>query len=202
MSSNKKNLLKTLLTANAGSCGCGRRKLIYDVYEPKPKSKTSAPPQINPKLCCSSSNFSDKNKAFSATKNVDLTSTSFSFNIDTISSSTTLNSESEPDLPRPSKVMVSPCPKIIDSIAVVKDSNDPFQDFRHSMLQMIMEKQIYSNDHLQELLQCFLELNSPCHHDVIVKAFMEIWNQVISKEIFVTVQDQEPCLVHGQKHGS
>ncbi|XWS28525.1 hypothetical protein CRYUN_Cryun25bG0077300 [Craigia yunnanensis] len=200
MSANKKNLLKTLLTSTAG-CGCGRPK-FSDVYEPKPKpkpkSKTSAPQ--NPKPCSSSSSH-DRNNALSAMENDDLTSTSFSFNnIDTISSSTTLNSESEPDLPRPSKVMLSPCPKTIDSIAVVKDSNDPYQDFRHSMLQMIIEKQIYSKDDLQELLQCFLELNSPCHHDVIVKAFMEIWNQVISKEIF-TVQEK-PCVVHGEKHGS
>ncbi|XP_022753741.1 transcription repressor OFP6-like [Durio zibethinus] len=195
MSSNKKNLLKTLLTANAG-CGCGRQNLS-DVYEPKPKSKTSAPQILKPS---SSSSSHDRNVAVSAMENDDLTSTSFSFNnIDTISSSTTLNSESEPDLSRPSKVMLSPCPKIIDSIAVVKDSNDPYQDFRHSMIQMIMEKQLYTKDDLRELLQCFLELNSPCHHDVIVKAFMEIWNQVISKEI-VTVLE-EPCVVHGEKHG-
>ncbi|KAK6235246.1 hypothetical protein SCA6_010583 [Theobroma cacao] len=195
MSSSKKNLLKTLLTANAGSCGCGRPKLS-DVYEPKPKSKISA--IQNPKLPSSSACY-DKSNALSAMENDDLTSTSFSFNIDTTSS--TLNSESEPDLPRPSKVMFSPCPKIIDSIAVVKDSNDPFQDFRQSMLQMIMEKEIYSKDDLRELLRCFLELNSPCHHDVIVKAFTEIWNQVTSKEI-VTVRE-EPCVVvHGKKHGS
>ncbi|XVF69238.1 hypothetical protein PTKIN_Ptkin11bG0065000 [Pterospermum kingtungense] len=197
MSSNMKNLLKSLVTVNAG-CGCGRPKLS-DVYEPKPKSKASAPQ--NPKHCSSH----DRNNALSAIENDDLTSTSFSFNnLDTLSSiSTTLNSESEPDLPRPSKVMLSPCPKIVDSITVVKDSNDPYQDFRHSMLQMIMEKQLYSKHDLQELLQCFLELNSPCHHDVIVKAFTEIWDQlVISKEINVTVQQEEPCVVHGEKHGS
>ncbi|XVF05099.1 hypothetical protein REPUB_Repub05bG0142200 [Reevesia pubescens] len=205
MSSNKKNLLKTRLTTNAGSCGCGRPKLS-DVYEPKPKPKPKSKTfEFQNSKLCSSSGSHDKNSAILAMANDDLTSTSFSFNnIDTISSTTTLNYESEPDLPRPSKVMLNPCPKIIDSIAVVKDSNDPFQDFRHSMLQMIMEKQIYSKDDLQELLQCFLELNSPCHHAVIVKAFMEIWNQVISKEITVTVQDQEQGqgVVHGEKHGS
>ncbi|XVF46977.1 hypothetical protein PTKIN_Ptkin03bG0072100 [Pterospermum kingtungense] len=188
MSSNKKNLLiRTLLTANA-RCGCGWPKLS-DVYEPKPKpkSKTSATP--NPKLCSSSSSYENSNKnVLSAMENNDLTSTtsfSFSFDIDTISNTTTdLNTESEHgDLSRPpSKAMVSPCPKIVDSIAVVKDSNDPYQDFRHSMLQMIMEKQIYSKHDLQQLLQGFLELNSPCHHDVIVKAFMEICNQVMFTE--------------------
>ncbi|OMO83172.1 hypothetical protein COLO4_22650 [Corchorus olitorius] len=135
-------------------------------------------------------------------ENDDLTSTSLSYNIDTtITSSSTLNSEAEPDFPKvPSKVMMlSPCPKITDSIAVVKVSNDPYHDFRHSMLQMILEKQIFSKTDLQELLQCFLELNAPCQHDVIVKAFMEIWNQVM-----VTAQQQqeeEPAcfVVHGEK---
>ncbi|KAE8686648.1 Detected protein of unknown function [Hibiscus syriacus] len=73
-----------------------------------------------------------------------------------------------------SKVRLSPCSKIIDGIAVVKNSDDPYRDFRQSMLQMIEEKRIYSTQHLQELLRCFLELNSPCHHRVIVEAFMGI----------------------------
>ncbi|KAG5578065.1 hypothetical protein H5410_058199 [Solanum commersonii] len=66
--------------------------------------------------------------------------------------------------------------KIVGSVAVVKDSDDPFGDFRQSMLQMITEKEIYSYDDLNELLNCFLQLNSPSHHDIIVQAFMEIWN--------------------------
>uniref|UniRef100_A0A6N2LZV1 Transcription repressor n=1 Tax=Salix viminalis TaxID=40686 RepID=A0A6N2LZV1_SALVM len=46
------------------------------------------------------------------------------------------------------------------SVAVEKDSDDPYLDFRHSMLQMILEKQIYSKDDLRQLLDCFLQLNS------------------------------------------
>ncbi|XP_055834642.1 transcription repressor OFP6 [Solanum dulcamara] len=74
--------------------------------------------------------------------------------------------------------------KIVGSVAVVKDSDDPFGDFRQSMLQMIMEKEIYSYDDLTELLNCFLQLNSPSHHEIIVQAFMEIWNngKIVSKE--------------------
>ncbi|XP_052482010.1 transcription repressor OFP6-like [Gossypium raimondii] len=132
MSSNKKKLLKSLLTANA-RCGC---KKLYDVHEPKLKA---SPPPL-PSSPSPSSNF----------------------NMDTISSSSSSSSN----------VMVNP--KIMDSIAVVKDSHDPYLDFRHSMLQMIEEKHIYSANELQELLQCFLELNSPCHHRVIVEAFMGI----------------------------
>jgi uncharacterized protein (TIGR01568 family) len=83
--------------------------------------------------------------------------------------SSTQNSESE-TYPKASK--------ITDSIAVVKDSDDPFQDFKNSMSQMILEKNIYSKDDLEELLNCFLELNSPCQHDVIVQAFTEIWKEI------------------------
>ncbi|KAJ0088760.1 hypothetical protein Patl1_32676 [Pistacia atlantica] len=48
------------------------------------------------------------------------------------------------------------------------------------MLQMILEKEIYSKDDLKELLNCFLQLNSPYHHEIIVRAFTEIWNGVFS----------------------
>ncbi|KAK7392657.1 hypothetical protein VNO78_21101 [Psophocarpus tetragonolobus] len=67
-----------------------------------------------------------------------------------------------------------------DSVAVEKESHDPYLDFRHSMLQMILENEIYSKDDLRELLNCFLQLNSPDHHGVIVRAFTEIWNGVFS----------------------
>ncbi|KAK4281705.1 hypothetical protein QN277_013166 [Acacia crassicarpa] len=65
-------------------------------------------------------------------------------------------------------------------LAVEKDSDDPYLDFRHSMLQMILENEIYSKDDLTDLLRCFLLLNSPYHHGVIVKAFTDIWNGVHS----------------------
>nr|GMD70921.1 transcription repressor OFP6-like [Ipomoea batatas] len=45
---------------------------------------------------------------------------------------------------------------------------------------MILEKNIYSKDDLKELLNCFLQLNSPYYHSVIVRAFTEIWNGVFS----------------------
>lgn len=66
------------------------------------------------------------------------------------------------------------------AVAVEKDSDDPYLDFRQSMLQMILENQIYSKDDLRELLQCFLSLNSHYHHGIIVRAFSEIWQDVSS----------------------
>ncbi|KAM7499926.1 hypothetical protein LguiA_024340 [Lonicera macranthoides] len=64
------------------------------------------------------------------------------------------------------------------SLAVEKDSDDPYQDFRQSMLQMILEREIYSKEDLRELLNCFLQLNDPYYHGIIVGAFSEIWNGV------------------------
>ncbi|CAL1390510.1 unnamed protein product [Linum trigynum] len=51
---------------------------------------------------------------------------------------------------------------------------------RTSMLQMILEKHIYSRDDLRELLNCFLQLNLPYHHSIIDRAFSQIWNRVFS----------------------
>ncbi|KAI3747127.1 hypothetical protein L6452_09574 [Arctium lappa] len=65
-----------------------------------------------------------------------------------------------------------------NSLAVEKDSSDPYVDFRESMLQMIMEKEIFRKDDLRELLNCFLQLNSPYYHGIIVRAFTEIWSSL------------------------
>lgn len=68
-------------------------------------------------------------------------------------------------------------PQLInDSVAVVKDSDDPYRDFRQSMVEMMSEKEIYSRSDLQQLLRCFLDLNPPHHHEIIVRAFMDVWS--------------------------
>ncbi|KAK8691994.1 hypothetical protein V6N13_075479 [Hibiscus sabdariffa] len=65
--------------------------------------------------------------------------------------------------------------KVAESVAVVKKSEDPYEDFKRSMLEMIMEKQMFEAKELEQLLQCFLSLNSKQHHQTIVDAFTEIW---------------------------
>ncbi|XP_073051459.1 transcription repressor OFP7-like [Primulina eburnea] len=67
-----------------------------------------------------------------------------------------------------------------ETVALEKDSDNPYLDFRQYMLKMILEKQIYSKDDLKELLNCFLQLNSPYYHGTIVRVFTEIWNEVYS----------------------
>ncbi|MED6118424.1 hypothetical protein PIB30_002130 [Stylosanthes scabra] len=68
--------------------------------------------------------------------------------------------------------------KVRESFAVVKKSKDPYEDFKRSMMEMIREMEMRDAEDLQQLLQCFLALNSRSYHDVIVRAFMEIWQEM------------------------
>ncbi|KAJ6880789.1 hypothetical protein NC652_033971 [Populus alba x Populus x berolinensis] len=52
------------------------------------------------------------------------------------------------------------------------------------MLEMILDTQIFEAEDLEELLQCFLSLNSRQYHGVIVQAFSEIW-EVVSRDSHV-----------------
>ncbi|KAG6481914.1 transcription repressor OFP8-like [Zingiber officinale] len=66
------------------------------------------------------------------------------------------------------------------STAVVKNSSNPYVDFRDSMLQMIVEMEIYAWDDLRDLLHRFLALNAPRHHHLILRAFVELWSDIFS----------------------
>ncbi|KAJ9167814.1 hypothetical protein P3X46_019407 [Hevea brasiliensis] len=70
--------------------------------------------------------------------------------------------------------------KVKESFAVVKSSSDPYNDFRTSMVEMIVEKQIFASKDLKQLLQCFLSLNSSHHHSIIIEVFTEIWEALFS----------------------
>ncbi|XP_038885747.1 transcription repressor OFP8-like [Benincasa hispida] len=65
--------------------------------------------------------------------------------------------------------------KMGKSFVQVKRSKEPQEDFKRSMVQMILEKEIFEAKGLEELLQCYLALNSPEYHRVIVRAFSEVW---------------------------
>lgn len=71
--------------------------------------------------------------------------------------------------------------KVRESFAVVKKSEDPYEDFKRSMMEMILEKQMFEEKDLEQLLHCFLSLNSRHHHGVIVEAFTEIWDVLFCK---------------------
>ncbi|KAJ0975505.1 hypothetical protein J5N97_017470 [Dioscorea zingiberensis] len=64
---------------------------------------------------------------------------------------------------------------ISQSLAIVKASSNPQKDFRDSMVEMIVENNIRTPKDLEDLLACYLSLNSEEYHDVIVKVFEQIW---------------------------
>ncbi|KAI8565522.1 hypothetical protein RHMOL_Rhmol03G0266500 [Rhododendron molle] len=71
--------------------------------------------------------------------------------------------------------------KVRASFVVKKRSSDPYDDFRNSMVEMIVERQIFGARDLEDLLETFLSLNSYHHHGVIVQVFTEIWNALFCK---------------------
>ncbi|MBA0599685.1 hypothetical protein Goshw_025882 [Gossypium schwendimanii] len=64
---------------------------------------------------------------------------------------------------------------LLDSLAVVKSSFDPQRDFRESMVEMIIENNIRASKDLEDLLACYLSLNSDQYHHLIIKVFKQIW---------------------------
>ncbi|RID74032.1 hypothetical protein BRARA_B01150 [Brassica rapa] len=62
-----------------------------------------------------------------------------------------------------------------ESIAIVLTSVDPERDFRESMVEMIVENKMKEQTDLEDLLACYLSLNSSEYHDIIIKAFEKTW---------------------------
>ncbi|XP_057486588.1 transcription repressor OFP1-like [Actinidia eriantha] len=62
-----------------------------------------------------------------------------------------------------------------ESFAVVKTSADPQRDFKESMVEMILENNIKGSKDLEDLLACYLQLNSDEYHGIIIKVFKQIW---------------------------
>ncbi|XP_015868381.1 transcription repressor OFP3 [Ziziphus jujuba] len=192
----KNQFLKSILffklgCNGGGSCGCGRPKLS-DVLEPIPIPKTSSsyltlqnfnhPPNLLPNS--SSSSFDNNNNRNDEDEEEEEEDEDYTCSTTTTTvdyDSLTIDDNHDHDHDHRGlvheKCSISST-KLKDSIAVVKDSEDPLEDFKQSMKQMILEKQICSDEDLKALLNCFLELNSPFHHDVILRAFTQISNQI------------------------
>jgi uncharacterized protein (TIGR01568 family) len=158
---NKKTLMKTLFSSNK-SCGCIKLK-PSNVLQPSQKPKISIYQNKNPKRIISSTTTSCDGNA----GDEDYTSTTIS----------------NDDKDNNNYSILKPGTKLVDSFAIEKESDEPYEDFRNSILQMILERNIYSEKDLQELLECFLQLNAKCHHHVIVEAFMEICEKIFPKKV-------------------
>lgn len=73
------------------------------------------------------------------------------------------------------KSVSSSSSSLSDSFAVVKSSFDPQRDFGESMVEMIMENNIRASKDLEDLLACYLSLNSDQYHHLIINVFKQIW---------------------------
>ncbi|KAI3945058.1 hypothetical protein MKW98_009862 [Papaver atlanticum] len=78
----------------------------------------------------------------------------------------------------------------LESFAVVTCSYNPQKDFRDSMLEMIVDNKIRQPAELEELLACYLSLNSEEYHAVIINVFKQVWFDLclsqLSPELGVT----------------
>ncbi|KAL7594542.1 transcription repressor OFP6 [Lactuca sativa] len=173
---------KLLLNTTAVSVGCGggcRRFNLSKIFNPKPNKYKRNHTHYYPDNHRRHHNHHHSSTSTSwnttpTTTTTTPTATSFSPN----------TSESTLDESEVSLRAVQGFGKIGgNSLAVEKDSDDPYVDFRDSMLQMIMEKEIYGREDLRELLNCFLQLNSPYYHGIIIRAFTEIWNNVLASKL-------------------
>ncbi|XP_031285136.1 transcription repressor OFP6 [Pistacia vera] len=173
MSTSRRKLLLNTVSVSLGCSSCKKPKLSF-LFHPKPKSKHH-----------SHSLYSNHSLYFSSstTSSCKTNATEYDTASATTFSPKTWKTD-ETDIRKHKKTgsrTVRGFGRVGgQSLAVEKESDDPYLDFRHSMLQMILEKEIYSKDDLKELLNCFLQLNSPYHHEIIVRAFTEIWNGVFS----------------------
>ncbi|KAJ8549156.1 hypothetical protein K7X08_032863 [Anisodus acutangulus] len=96
-------------------------------------------------------------------------------------STTSSGSELPPRLSEFKKLIPSSVDgKVKESFAIVKKSEDPYEDFKRSMMEMILEKQMFEKNDLEQLLECFLSLNAKDYHGMIVEAFSEIWKTLFS----------------------
>ncbi|CAA7393648.1 unnamed protein product [Spirodela intermedia] len=82
--------------------------------------------------------------------------------------------------------------KVKESFAVVKKSEDPYGDFRSSMAEMVVENQMYDEGDLEQLLHCFLVLNSRHHHPAIVRAFSDIWAAIFPNTAMPSCPTPQP----------
>ncbi|RRT79802.1 hypothetical protein B296_00001621 [Ensete ventricosum] len=69
-----------------------------------------------------------------------------------------------------------------ESITMAISSEDPYQDFRASMEEMVVAHELREWHSLQELLQCYLRLNERKNHKVIMLAFVDLLMQLMETE--------------------
>ncbi|KAG8063454.1 hypothetical protein GUJ93_ZPchr0003g18603 [Zizania palustris] len=72
---------------------------------------------------------------------------------------------------------------LYESVLVVKQSVEPERELAESMVEMVATNGVRSKEDLQDLLACYLALNSAEHHRAIVATFRHIWFLLASRQI-------------------
>ncbi|RRT61780.1 hypothetical protein B296_00037220 [Ensete ventricosum] len=70
-----------------------------------------------------------------------------------------------------------------ECITMAMSSEDPYQDFRSSMEEMVAAHGLREWHSLQELLQCYLKLNETKNHKVIVMAFVDLLMHLMDQQL-------------------
>ncbi|KAK8947259.1 hypothetical protein KSP39_PZI007187 [Platanthera zijinensis] len=162
------HMKQTVAVVDVG-CGCRRPKLSSLLSSlRRPKSR----PPSTPHSISSSSLWAST--ATSAAK----TNSTFSPSSYEVASPLQMPKEKERRGERRSRKIkkTGPASVAAQSVAVVKESSEPYADFRDSMVQMIVEKELYTWEDLNDLLHRFLSLNSPRYHHLILHAFTDLWS--------------------------
>ncbi|GMJ14744.1 ovate family protein 5 [Hibiscus trionum] len=79
----------------------------------------------------------------------------------------------------------------LENFAMVKCTFDPEKDFRDSMMEMIRENRISQPEELEELLACYLTLNSDAYHDLIIKVFQQVWFDMDQTSSEIELQNEQ-----------
>ncbi|KAK7321324.1 hypothetical protein VNO77_31851 [Canavalia gladiata] len=61
-----------------------------------------------------------------------------------------------------------------NSVCAVRYSSNPFVDIRMSILEMIVDVGVHDWDQMEELVYCYVALNSPELHHLICQAFVSL----------------------------
>ncbi|KAL5210177.1 hypothetical protein ABZP36_005800 [Zizania latifolia] len=74
------------------------------------------------------------------------------------------------------------CMWLHKSVLVVKESIEPERELAESMVEMVATNGVWSPEDLEELLACYLTLNSVEHHRAILSAFHHIWLHLATQQ--------------------
>ncbi|XP_020571327.1 nucleolar complex protein 3 homolog isoform X2 [Phalaenopsis equestris] len=80
-----------------------------------------------------------------------------------------------------------------ESEAIVMVSDEPYRDFRSSMMEMVKVHELRDWPRLQQLLHCYLRLNDRKTHKIIVLAFVDLIMHLMAHEELFSLSSAPLC---------